>query len=65
MTRGLLANIGIVKGRPFAPTEKQQALLKKAVETAPKIILATRNSGARTSATSTTRIGNGRTPGPA
>src|SRR5262249_26964488 len=34
MTRGLLANIGIVKGQPFAPTDKQQALLKKAVETA-------------------------------
>jgi hypothetical protein len=45
VTRGLLANIGIVKGRPFAPTEKQQALLKKAVETAPKMILATRQLG--------------------
>jgi hypothetical protein len=29
--RGMLANIGIVKGQPFAPTEKQQTLLKKAV----------------------------------
>ena len=45
VTRGLLANIGIVKGRPFVPTEKQQALLKKAVETAPKMILATRQLG--------------------
>src|SRR5579871_834173 len=39
LTRGVLANIGIVKGQPFAPTEKQQTLLKKAVETAPKMIL--------------------------
>src|ERR1700744_704991 len=45
VTGGLLANIGIVKGRPFAPTEKQQALRKKAVETAPKMILATRQLG--------------------
>jgi hypothetical protein len=45
MTRGLLANIGIVKGEPFTPTDKQQALLKKAVETAPKMILATRQLG--------------------
>ena len=33
MLRGTLAAIGIVKGQPFAPTEKQQELLKKAVET--------------------------------
>jgi hypothetical protein len=45
MVRGMLANIGIVKGQPFAPTEKQQALLKKAVETAPKMILASRQLG--------------------
>jgi hypothetical protein len=40
--RGVLASIGIVKGQPFSPTAKQQELLKKAVETAPKMILATR-----------------------
>lgn len=40
--RGVLASIGIVKGQPFNPTAKQQELLKKAVETAPKMILATR-----------------------
>ena len=45
MTRGLLANIGIVKGQPFAPSDRQQALLKKSVETAPKMILATRQVG--------------------
>jgi hypothetical protein len=45
LTRGVLANIGIVKGEPFAPTERQQALLKKAVETAPKMILASRQIG--------------------
>lgn len=45
LTRGVLANIGIVRGQPFAPSEKQQALLKKAVEAAPKMILATRQLG--------------------
>jgi hypothetical protein len=44
-TLGLLANIGIVKGQPFTPTDDQQALLKKAVETAPKMILASRQLG--------------------
>lgn len=43
--RGVLASIGIVKGQPFEPTAKQQELLKKAVETAPKMILATRQLG--------------------
>jgi hypothetical protein len=43
--RGVLASIGIVKGQPFSPTAKQQELLKKAVETAPKMILATRQLG--------------------
>jgi hypothetical protein len=43
--RGVLASIGIVKGQPFNPTAKQQELLKKAVETAPKMILATRQAG--------------------
>ena len=40
--RGVLASIGIVKGRPFAPTAKQQEMLRKAVEMAPKMILALR-----------------------
>src|SRR5262249_38115837 len=43
--RGVLASIGIVKGQPFNPTPRQQELLKKAVETAPKMILAQRQLG--------------------
>src|SRR5215468_943371 len=43
--RGVLASIGIIKGQPFQPTGQQQALLKKAVETAPKMILANRQLG--------------------
>jgi hypothetical protein len=43
--RGVLASIGIVKGEPFKPTGKQQELLRKAVETAPKMILATAQLG--------------------
>lgn len=43
--RGVLASIGIVKGEPFSPTAKQKELLKKAVETAPKMILANRQVG--------------------
>jgi hypothetical protein len=43
--RGVLASIGIIKGQPFKPTTKQQALLKKAVETAPRMIMALRQSG--------------------
>src|SRR5262245_38194033 len=43
--RGVLASIGIVKGQPFAPTATQQELLKKAVETAPKMIFAMRQLG--------------------
>ena len=43
--RGVLASIGMVKGQPFNPTATQQELLKKAVETAPKMILATRQLG--------------------
>src|SRR6516162_6524993 len=43
--RGVLASIGIIKGQPFKPTAKQQELLKKAVETAPKMILAQRQLG--------------------
>lgn len=43
--RGVLASIGIIKGQPFQPTDRQQELLKKAVETAPKMILANRQLG--------------------
>jgi hypothetical protein len=43
--RGVLASIGIVRGQPFNPTAKQQELLKKAVETAPRMILAQRQLG--------------------
>jgi hypothetical protein len=40
--RGVLASIGIIKGKPFTPTAEQKKLLVKAVETAPKMILANR-----------------------
>jgi hypothetical protein len=43
--RGVLTSIGIIKGQPFNPTGAQQALLKKAVETAPKMIMALRQLG--------------------
>ncbi|MFQ8433887.1 DUF1254 domain-containing protein [Amaricoccus sp. W119] len=43
--RGILAQIGIEKGKAFTPTEGQQALLRKAVETAPRMILAKRQLG--------------------
>ena len=43
--RGVLASIGMIKGKPFAPTPKQQELLQKAVVTAPKMILAMRQLG--------------------
>ena len=40
--RGVLASIGIIKGSPFEPTKRQRELLVKAVEMAPKMILASR-----------------------
>lgn len=43
--RGVLASIGIIKGQPFKPTARQQELLQKAVEAAPRMILATRQLG--------------------
>jgi hypothetical protein len=43
--RGVLASIGIVKGQPFKPGAKEQELLKKAVETAPRMIMALRQLG--------------------
>nr|WP_244480455.1 DUF1214 domain-containing protein [Rhizobium sp. Root1220] len=45
VTRGVLASIGLVKGAPFEPTDKQNAALQKAVETAPKMVLASRQLG--------------------
>ncbi len=43
--RGVLASIGIEKGVPFEPTAKQKELLQKAVEIAPKMIMALRQLG--------------------
>jgi hypothetical protein len=43
--RGILASIGILKGQPFEPTAKQKELLQKAVETAPRMIMAQRQLG--------------------
>ncbi|MDX9911194.1 MAG: DUF1254 domain-containing protein [Phycisphaerales bacterium] len=43
--RGVLASIGIVKGEPFKPADWQHKQLQRAVETAPKMILATRQLG--------------------
>lgn len=44
-TRGVLASIGIIKGKPFNPTDKQKELLDKAVKTAAKMVLAFRQKG--------------------
>jgi len=43
--RGILASIGIVKGKAFEPTDSELELLSKAVKTAPKMILALRQEG--------------------
>jgi len=43
--RGVLASIGIIKGKPFKPTARQKEQLNKAVRTAPKMILAMRFMG--------------------
>jgi hypothetical protein len=43
--RGVLAAIGIIKGKPFAPTAGQKKLLEKAVLTAPRMLLAERKLG--------------------
>jgi hypothetical protein len=40
--RGVLASIGIVKGEPFTPTAREKELLNKALDVAPKMILAMR-----------------------
>ena len=44
-TRGVLAAIGIIKGKPFTPTARQKKQLEKAVLMAPKMILAQRMGG--------------------
>lgn len=44
-TGGVLAAIGIIKGKPFAPSKKQKELLVKAVLTAPRMIMAMRQVG--------------------
>ena len=44
-TGGALASIGILKGKPFSPNTKQKDLLKKAVLTAPRMIMARRQLG--------------------
>ena len=41
-TRGVLASIGIVKGQDFKPTDAQKKLLNKAVDVAPRMLLAER-----------------------
>ncbi|MGW4929833.1 DUF1254 domain-containing protein [Agromyces sp. NPDC004153] len=38
--RGVLASIGIIKGRPFEPSGWQREQLERALETAPRMILA-------------------------
>jgi hypothetical protein len=43
--RGVLASIGIIKGKPFEPTEREQRMLDKAVDMAPRMILAKRLLG--------------------
>jgi len=40
--RGVLASIGIIKGRPFKPDSGQKKLLEKVVRKAPRMILALR-----------------------
>jgi len=40
--RGVLASIGIIKGQPFKPTSGEKKMLQKAVDTAPRMILALR-----------------------
>lgn len=40
LTRGMLASIGIVKGRPFKPSDHERQILEAAVEKAEKMIYA-------------------------
>jgi hypothetical protein len=43
--RGVLAAIGIIKGEPFEPTDRQKELLEKAVKMTPRMLLARRVGG--------------------
>ena len=43
--RGVLAAIGIIKGKPFEPTARQKKQLKRAVLIAPRMLLAQRKAG--------------------
>ena len=43
--RGILASIGVIKGVPFNPDAAEKEVLSKAVETAPKMIMARRLAG--------------------
>ncbi|MEW9838550.1 DUF1254 domain-containing protein [Mesorhizobium marinum] len=43
--RGVLASIGIIKGKPFEPSEWQRAQLERALTDAPKMILASAQLG--------------------
>lgn len=43
--RGVLAAIGIIKGEPFEPTDRQKELLEKAVKMTPRMLLAQRVGG--------------------
>ncbi|KAF9888649.1 hypothetical protein FE257_008407 [Aspergillus nanangensis] len=45
VTRGILASVGIIKGFPFEPNDKQNAALQRAVEASPRMILAGRQLG--------------------
>ncbi|WP_313455847.1 DUF1254 domain-containing protein [Stenotrophomonas sp.] len=44
-TSGVLASIGIIKGKPFSPDKQQKEMLAKAVQVAPRMILARRQLG--------------------
>ncbi|MAZ89587.1 MAG: hypothetical protein CL693_18290 [Cellvibrionaceae bacterium] len=43
--RGVLASIGIIKNKPFKPSKRQRQMLDKAVDMAPRMILAQRFLG--------------------
>ncbi|MBO9540175.1 DUF1254 domain-containing protein [bacterium] len=45
LLRGMMASIGIKRGKPFQPDERRQRLLTRAAELAPKMILAMRTRG--------------------
>ncbi|MNX79995.1 hypothetical protein D3C86_1116440 [compost metagenome] len=45
LLRGMMASMGIKRGRPFQPDERRKQLLTRAAELAPKMILAMRTRG--------------------